>query len=91
MFLSLLLVTFLVAILACAIVTYLFAKPIQAILDRLVSGELAHAWVRYLKFAIYVTGISGGVRIWDLEKYITAQDRTAIVLNRALDWRSTAP
>lgn len=83
MFLSLLVVTFLVAVLACSIVARLFARPIQSILERLVSGELAHAWLRYLKFAIYVTGISGGVRIWDLEKYITAQgpDMQPIVLN----------
>ena len=83
MFLSLLLVTFLVAVAASAIVATLFSRPIATILDRLVTHEMAHAWVRYLKFAIYVTGISGGVRIWDLEKYITAQgpDAQVIVLN----------
>ncbi len=82
MFLSLLVVTFVVAVLACAIVAKLFARPIQTILERLVSPDLGHAWVRYLKFAIYVTGISGGVRIWDLEKYITGQgpDQLPIVL-----------
>ena len=84
MFLSLLVVTFLVAVAASAVVAMLFAKPIATILDRLVSKELGHAWVRYLKFAIYVTGISGGVRIWDLEKYITAQapEREPIILNQ---------
>lgn len=84
MFLSLLLVTFVVAVAASAIVATLFSRPIGTILDRLVTREMAGAWVRYLKFAIYVTGISGGVRIWDLEKYITAQGPEAqvIVLNR---------
>jgi hypothetical protein len=84
MFLSLLVVTFLVAVAASAVVARLFSRPIGTILDRLVSKEMAHAWVRYLMFAIYVTGISGGVRIWDLEKYITAQgpDRDVIVLNQ---------
>ena len=84
MFLSLLAVTFLVAICASALVARLFARPITAILDRLVSPALGHAWVRYLTFAIYVVGVSGGVRIWDLEKYITAQgpDQQPIVLNQ---------
>lgn len=84
MFFSLLVVTFIVAVAASAAVAMLFAKPIATILNRLVSQELGQAWVRYLKFAIYVTGISGGVRVWDLEKYITAQgpDREPIVLNQ---------
>ena len=83
MFLSLMLVTFLVAVAASAVVATLFSRPIATILERLVTTEMAHAWQRYLKFAIYVTGISGGVRIWDLEKYITAQgpDAKVIVLN----------
>lgn len=83
MFLSLLLVTFVVAVGAAAFVAALFSRPIRAILDRLVSAELGTAWLRYLKFAIYVTGISGGVRIWDLEKYITARgpEEQVIVLN----------
>jgi hypothetical protein len=84
MFLSLLLVTFLVAVAACAVVAMLFTRPIATILDRLVSPAMGHAWVRYLKFAIYVVGISGGVRIWDLEKYITGKgpDQQPIVLNQ---------
>jgi hypothetical protein len=82
MFLSLLIVTFAVAVLASATVARLFSHPIRIILERLVSADIGQAWIRYLKFAIYVTGISGGVRIWDLEKYITAQgpDMPAITL-----------
>jgi len=29
---------------------------------------------RYMRFAIYVVGIGGGVPVWELEKYITVQD-----------------
>jgi hypothetical protein len=32
------------------------------------------AWSRYLKFAIYVVGIGGGVRVWSFEKYLTLQE-----------------
>ena len=83
MFLSLLLVTFLVSLSACALVVRLFRGPIGIILDRLVGADLSAAWKRYLVFAIYVVGVSGGVRIWDLEKYITGRgpDEMPIVLN----------
>ena len=61
----------------------LFNRPIGAILDRIVAEELSSAWQKHIKFAIYVVGVSGGVRIWDLEKYITPrpEDTEVIVLN----------
>lgn len=49
----------------------IFAGPINRILGRIISDKISKAWAKYLKFAIYVTGISAGVRIWQLEKYIT--------------------
>lgn len=70
MFLSLLLVTFAIAAACSFLVVKLFERPIGAILRRIISDDLGNAWLRYLKFAIYVVGISGGVRIWELEKYI---------------------
>jgi hypothetical protein len=83
MFLTLLFVTFAIALLCSAAVARLFDKPIGAILSRIVAGELSSAWHRYIKFALYVVGISGGVRIWDLEKYITPhmKDVAVPVLN----------
>lgn len=75
MFLTLLLVTFLIAIATSALVASLFSKPIKKILDRLVSDELGATWGRYILFAIYVVGISGGVRVWDLERYITPRTK----------------
>ncbi len=71
MFITLLIVTFLIAFVVSSIVVLIFAKPINTILARIISGEISRAWSMYLKFAIYVTGISSGVRIWQLEKYIT--------------------
>lgn len=75
MFLTLLAVTFVVAVLAAFVVTRLFDRPIEAILARIVSEELGGAWHRYMTFAIYVVGVSGGVRIWALEKYVTAREK----------------
>ena len=31
---------------------------------------MAGAWAKYMKFAIYVVGVSGGVRIYELERYL---------------------
>lgn len=74
MFRILLLVTFAIAALVCFIVARLFDKSLRQILDRLVSPELAGAWHRYLIFAMWVVGISGGVRVWSLEQYIIPRD-----------------
>lgn len=71
MFLTLLVVTFTISVLCSFFVARLFDKPIGAILHRVVAEELSSAWHRYIRFAIYVVGVSGGVRIWELEKYIT--------------------
>jgi hypothetical protein len=70
MFLTLLLVTFAIAAITSFFVVRLFAKPIGAILDRVIADDISAAWLQYLKFAIYVVGISKGVRVWELERYV---------------------
>ena len=83
MFLTLLLVTFLIAAATSTLVASLFSRPVKKILDRLVSEELGATWKRYILFAIYVVGISGGVRVWELERYITPRsgEEAPILLN----------
>jgi hypothetical protein len=83
MFITLLIVTFLISIATCFVVTSIFKKPIGSILNRIIAEELSSAWQKYISFAIYVVGVSGGVRIWDLEKYITPrpEESEVIVLN----------
>jgi len=71
MFITLLIVTFIIAFAVSSVVVLAFARPIDKILHRIIGDEVSKAWSRYLIFAIYVTGISSGVRIWALEKYIT--------------------
>ena len=73
MFLMLLLTTLVVALATSAIVVALFRRPSRQILDRIIGPELAHAWQRFLLFAIYVVGVSSGVQIWKLEQYIRAE------------------
>lgn len=83
MFITLLLVTFAISIGVATAVVRLFRSALAVILARLVTEELAFAWQRYMEFAIYVVGVSGGVRVWELEKYITGRGRDgkAVELN----------
>lgn len=71
MFLTLLLVTFAVSVLAAIVVARMFAKPIDSILERIIADKISAAWTRYMKFAILVVGVSAGVRIYELERYIS--------------------
>ena len=70
MFLTLLAVTFLVALAVSFIVARIFDGSVRRILARLVSEELSDAWHRYIIFALYVVGISRGVRLYALEQYV---------------------
>lgn len=73
MFLTLLLVTFTVALAVSAIIARLFSKPVGAILARIISDDISSAWQRYMQFAIFVVGVSSGVRLYQLERYITPE------------------
>ena len=86
MFVTLLVANFLIAGLVCFLIALVFRGPIARILQRLVSDDLSSAWVRYIIFAIYVVGISGGVRIWDLEKYITPTEGTTVLALTSDRW-----
>jgi peptidoglycan/LPS O-acetylase OafA/YrhL len=73
MFLTLLVVTFAISILVSFVVVWLFTRPIDRILRRIIADEISEAWVKYIRFGLYVVGISSGVRIGELERYITRQ------------------
>jgi len=86
MFVILLAVTFVIALVVSSIVVLMFAKPIDGILQRIISDPISQAWTKYVKFAIYVVGISSGVRIWELERFITpAQFKGAEILQLTRD------
>ena len=71
MFLTLLLVTFVISALMSLLVVRLFRRPIGTILERIIADEISEACVKYITFGLYVVGISSGVRINQLERYIT--------------------
>jgi len=71
MFIALLAAVLILSAVVCFAVTLLFRKQVDRILQRLVGEEIYTAWSKYLLFAVYVVGISGGVRVWELDRYIT--------------------
>jgi hypothetical protein len=79
MFVSLLFGTLLISIAVCFVVAKIFDRPIRSILVRLVTEELSSAWHRYIKFAIYVVGISGGVSVYSLEQYVNPRTKDQVV------------
>jgi hypothetical protein len=72
MFITLLVVTFLVSLAVSLAVVAIFNKSIASILGRITSGEVSEAWAKYIRFTVVVVGVSGGVRLWDMERYISA-------------------
>lgn len=83
MFMTLLAATFSIALIVSGLVILIFHTPILSILRRIIAEKISGAWWRYMAFAMLVVGVSGGVRVWDLEKYITPrpEESEAITLN----------
>ncbi len=83
MFFTLLFVTFTLSIAVSFGVVKTFDKAIASILSRIIQDDISSVWQKYIKFAAYVVGISGGVRIYKLERYISAahKDTEVLVLN----------
>lgn len=74
MIVSLLIVSLAIAVVVSSIVMLAFDRPIASILRRVVPADLSYAWVRYLRYALFVVGIAGGVQVWSFEKYLAAPD-----------------
>ncbi len=77
MFVLLLVVNFLIALGVCWILARMFRQPVASILNRLIPEDISVAWSKYLRFVLYVVGLSGGVRVWDLQKNISRRRRRA--------------
>jgi hypothetical protein len=88
MFLTLLVVTLVVAVVVAAVVVHFFTPSLQRILRRIVADEISSGWLQYLRFATLVVGISAGVRIHELERYVNPrryEDETEVVLELTRD------
>ncbi len=70
MFITLLVVTFVIAFLVSGIVAFTFRRPLKTIMERIIRDDISIAWTRYIIYVLYVVGISSGVRVWNLKQYI---------------------
>lgn len=70
MFYYLLIGNFLLATIVSLSVIYIFSNSIQSILARIINDPIHLAWLKYIKFAGMVVGISSGVHTYNIEKYI---------------------
>lgn len=88
MIILLFLSTFMIALVISFIIVALFNKSIENILKRVVPDEISYAWLRYMRFAIFVFGVGGGVRVWEMEKYLTSQEpsKEAVVQLTGYRW-----
>ena len=80
MFYTLLLVTFVLSVAVSFGVVTAFRKPISLIFNRIIKDEISAVWTKYITFAAYVVGISGGVRIYQLERYLSPAKKDTEVL-----------
>ena len=71
MFYYLMLLTFSLSLLVSFGVMKIFSNSINQILARIINDPIHSAWAKYTKFAGMVVGTSSGIRIYDMEKYIT--------------------
>ena len=69
-FLLLLVVTLALAVIVSLVVIRGFRPSMDKIFHRIIGEEIADAWRRFLTFALFVVGVSSGVRIWKLEQYV---------------------
>ena len=86
MFFTLLLITFALSVVVSFVAVLLFKKPLTEMFQRIIQDTISTTWVKYITFATYVVGISGGVRIYQLERYITAQANQEILELTAERW-----
>ena len=74
MFIILFVSSIVLALVTSFIVVRVFRPPVDSILKKVVGEDVYAAWSKYLVFAIYVVGFSGGVRVWEFEKYLLPKD-----------------
>jgi hypothetical protein len=84
-FLQLLAVSIAVSVITSWAVVLLFDNPIRMMCRHLVGETLSSAWHRFLRFGLLVTGISSGVSMWTLEKYVTPRSKDAEIVALNLD------
>ncbi len=74
MFITLFAITLFTSVVVSFLVNKIFSNSIKLILSKLVEKQIAQVFARYIYFALYVIGISGGVNLYSLERYLKNSD-----------------
>lgn len=69
-FILLLIVTLVISLVVSTIVILFFRRPVDRIFQRIIGEDIAVAWRKFLMFALVVVGVSSGVSIWRLERFV---------------------
>lgn len=77
MVITLLFLTLALSAATCFSVNQVFRKTVLKMLSKIFPEDITLAFRRYLAFALYVIGIGGGVRIYDIERYINPAKRAS--------------
>ncbi|MDD5657164.1 MAG: hypothetical protein PHF00_07910 [Elusimicrobia bacterium] len=63
---------FLSSLAVSACVVWIFSALMDGVLARLAAGETAAAWSLFTKFALFVVGFTGGLRLTDMEPLLAS-------------------
>jgi len=77
-FVLLLVVTLAISLLVALVVMFYFRKPVDKIFQRIIGEEIATAWRKFLTFALVVVGVSSGVNIWKLERFVQPESEGVV-------------
>lgn len=82
MFYYLLIGNFFLATIVSVTVIAIFSGSVKSILSRIINDNIHLAWLKYIKFAGMVVGISSGVHTYNVEKYINPDivDKKQVIL-----------
>ena len=70
MFILLLLIDLILAVTISYLVIKIFDKSISGIIKKVVPEDISTGWILFLKLAIYLVGVSGGVNMFKLEEFL---------------------
>lgn len=85
MFFTLLILTLTLSVAVSYAAARVFSKPMAEIFRRIIQDPISAAWQRYIMFATYVVGISGGVRLYELERYVTPRYEDVEILTLSVE------
>ncbi len=80
-FITLLLVNFLLSVTCSVVAIAIFSRPLSVLLRLLVAEQMVMVWRRFLKFAILVVGVAGGVNVYSLERYLDSPQAEAVTID----------